>query len=288
MELAVRPHIMSDRERRVIHESLPVGSTVQQVVDRLEFIDPRVREMNLAVFIDGYQLERQYWATTYINEDMTKVEVAAVLQGGGGGKKVLGMIAMLVLAYFTGGMTAGLEEAGWSAGEIMVAKAGIMMVGMLAINAIFAPPRVQNTKSGSKDSTAYGFSGQSNTLKPFGNIPRVYGRHRVVPDIAAQPYTINIGEEQYFTGVYCFGYGQLTLEDFKIGTNPLTNYKDYEIKVHENFTNSSQLELYTQDVWQDGYNLDLKQATGPIPGQHPHRLRRRHRGHHVPDWAGLH
>ena len=263
MELAVRPHLMSDRES-VIKRDIQAGSTIQQAVDQLEFIDPRVRDLNLAVFVNGQRIERDQWAQYRITGAETSIEIAAVLSGGRRGKSVLGLIAIIALSVYAGPLAASLTGTTSGVG-FAFAKAGIMLVGSLAINAIFAPPRISdNTRSTPKESNAYTFSGQNNQVRRFGSLMRIYGRHRVKPDLAALPYTMNIGEDQFFTAIYCFGYGPLKLEDFKIGQNPLTNYKDVTIVVHERFTHPSQLQVYKNDVWQDGYNAELKKNTGPI------------------------
>jgi sulfur carrier protein ThiS len=260
MELAVRPHLMSDREKQVIKDIAP-GTTVQKAIDQLEFIDPRVRKLNLAVFIDGIQLEREYWAETIITDDLKKVEVCAVLQGGRNGKAILATIAIIILAVMSKGWSLTLTgEGGMLAGmSATTVQAGIMIVGSLAINAVFAPPAIKaNTESAQGDtSKAYTFGGQNNSVRPFQPLTRVYGRHRVSPDVAAMPYTVNLGESSFFYGLYSFGYGPLHLEDFKIGTNPLTNYSDYQINVIENYTHPSQLIYYKSDVWQDGYDQKI-------------------------------
>ena len=273
MELEVRPHIMSEREKVVLHHIEP-GTTIQKAIDKMEFIDPRVRELNLAVFIDGYQLEQALWVDTAFDPtSIKKIEIFAVLRGGGSGsgrnKQILALVAIIALAVASQGWSVALTSGsgalvgtGISAG---MAQAGIMIVGQLVISAVFAPPRIRNNTAsaqgdGQGASKAYTFGGQNNSIRPFQPLTRVYGRHRISPDIAANPYTVNVGESNFFYALYSFGYGPLKLEDFKIGTNPLTNYKDYWINIIENYTHPSQLIYYKSDVWQDGYSQKITKA----------------------------
>jgi hypothetical protein len=255
---------MSDRDRAV--KDVPVGSTITEVVSAIHEVDARVKDLNLSVMIDGISLPRSEWDTYRITGNEGRIEVAAVLNGKGG-KQIMALIAIIILAVVAPYIAAALAgPGGLLAGTVSVgvAQAGIMMVGSLIINKIFAPPKVQNTASDNGDrSNAYTFGSQANAVRPFGSIMRVYGRHRVRPDLAAVPYTLNVGDDTYFHAIYCFGYGPLKLEDFKIGTNSLSNYKDYEIVVHEEFTDSAQLELYKKDIWQDGYNSEITKGNLP-------------------------
>lgn len=267
MELVVRPHLLSHRDKRV--EDIDFGMTIAEVVDRIEILDPTVKKYNLAVLIDGHTVPREFWGERRLLKTDRRVEVATVLQGGNGGvKKILGIVA-LVLLYIYAPVIAGAltGEGGALAGaNLAVVKAGVVLVGTLAINAIFAPP-VANNNAGTNGSGAlsptYSFSGQGNQARRYGRLPRIYGKHRYVADLAAMPYTVNVGEDQYFYALYSFGYGPLELEDFKIGQNPLANYRDYEIYVHD-LTSPSQLKLFRSDVWQDSFSFEVKQSTPAV------------------------
>lgn len=257
MEIVVRPHILSNRARRV--EDIDYGMTIQEVVDRIPGIDERVRAGNLAVLIDGVTVPRSAWNVRRISKVDAKVEVMAVLSGGGSGsnKQILALVATVFLFAFAGWAAAGLTSSGGllAGASYLTVKAGIVLVGTLLINAIFKPPLANN--NGAEQSATYGFSGQNNQAKPFGRLTRIYGRHRYIADIAAVPYTVNAGDDQYLYVVYSFGYGPLDLEDFKIGTNPIGNYSDVDMIVHENFTDPSQLQIYRKDVWQDSYSFEM-------------------------------
>lgn len=264
MQVVIRPHLLSTREQFTRYFSL--GTTIAEMAECLGEIDPNVRRHNLAALVDGEMIPREQWETRRLLQTDQRVEFAIVLEGGGGrGKQILGIVAMIALTIMTGGAAAALAPglAGMTGMELatatLVAKAGIMLVGSLLIHALFAPPRTPAT-SASNSSPTYSFSGQSNQPRRFARLPRIYGKYRYVADVAALPYTVNVGDDVYLYCLYCFGYGPLKLEDFRIGQNPLTNYSDYDIEVHENFTDASQLVLYKSDVWQDSLNLEVKQA----------------------------
>jgi hypothetical protein len=263
MELVVRPHLLSSRDKLV--EDIDFGMTIAEVVDRIEILDPTVKKHNLAVLIDGHTVPREFWGERRLLRSDSRVEVATVLNGSGGVKKILGLVALILLYVYAGPIATALT------GEVTgttfaIAKAGVVLVGTLAINAIFAPP-VANNNAGANGSGAlsptYSFSGQGNQARRYGRLPRIYGKHRYVADLAAMPYTVNVGEVQYFYALYSFGYGPLRLEEFKIGQNPLANYRDYEIVVHENFTSPGQLQIYRSDVWQDSFSFEIRN-TAPV------------------------
>ncbi len=260
--VVVRPHLLSTREQFVRYFNY--GMTIADVAEQLYELDPVIRQHNLAALIDGETLPRDQWGERRLHHSDKTIEFAVVLEGGGGqGKQILGLVAMIALTVMSGGAAAGVLGAMNIAAEgtaLLVAKAGIMMVGTLLIHAVFAPPKTPSNAT-PEVSPTYSFTGQSNQPRRFARLPRIYGKHRYVADVAALPYTVNVGDDVYLYCIYSFGYGPLKLEDFRIGQNPLSNYSDYDIEVHENFTDSSQLVKYKSDVWQDSLNLEVKQTT---------------------------
>lgn len=263
MQAVIRPHLLSNREQLLT--DIDFGMTVSEVVGRIVQVNNQLRAGNLAVLIDGETIPQRFWGERRILKTDSRVEIATVLRGGGGNSKaILGTIAIIALSFFAGPMAAALGPGMTTAtGALttagLVAKAGIMLVGSLLVHAVFAPPRT-GANQGGENSPTYSFSGQSNQPRRFARLPRIYGRHRYVADLAAMPYTVNIGADSYIYALYSFGYGPLKLEDFRIGQNPLTNYDNYEIHVHETFTDPSQLKIFKNDVWQDSVSFELRQG----------------------------
>ena len=68
--------------------------------------------------------------------------------------------------------------------------------------------------------------GSKNQKRPHGRIPVLFGRHRIYPDLAANPYTQIIGNRQYFIQLFCGGYKDYTidLESIKLGETSILEF----------------------------------------------------------------
>jgi len=102
-----------------------------------EYVEGLPEEVVWAVGINAEVIPPERWASTYMkpNDFLTIVPVP---QGGGTGKtvlRVIGMLAIAVAAFYTGG--AALEAYGAVAGG--AAGAGVMMAGSLSLNSSLGP-----------------------------------------------------------------------------------------------------------------------------------------------------
>jgi len=61
--------------------------------------------------------------------------------------------------------------------------------------------------------------GGKNQSRLHGRVPVLFGRHRIYPDLAANTHTEIIGNNQYFTQLFCGGYKDCTIDltSFKLG-----------------------------------------------------------------------
>jgi predicted phage tail protein len=212
--------------------------------------------------------------------------------GGGGGKSPIKLVAVLAVmvaaAYFAPmvvGELAGAANAGSlgfaSAAEVAAATGmtkfgaaiaigavgiGISMVGNAIVNAIIPTGSAANrdtglTSYGSSVSTpTYAVTGVRNRANPFGVVPKVYGRRRVYPVLAANTYTESQGDEQYFRALFCFGYGPLQIEDIRIGETSIDDFIGVEYETRQGFDNDSPLTLFTRSVAEDTLSVALTQA----------------------------
>lgn len=66
--------------------------------------------------------------------------------------------------------------------------------------------------------------GGRNQARPHGRVPVLFGRHRVYPDLAANPHTNITGNQQFFTQLFCGGYRDCVIDarSFKLGETPIT------------------------------------------------------------------
>src|SRR5690606_20891485 len=102
-------------------------------------------------------------------------------------------------------------------------------------NALLPPPAPPDLGSDSKygSSPTYQLSGGRNRLRPWEPMTLIFGRHKVVPDLGATPYSDWVNADQYFNQVFHFGLqgGEIEFSDFRIGQTPVTNYSGVNIVV---------------------------------------------------------
>jgi hypothetical protein len=158
------------------------------------------------------------------------------------------MIAVAAFAWWAAPAVAGFIGFGGSALATSIIGAGITMVGGMLMNALIKPPALDigSLSSGgggiggfrgaqssdnrpvaiadAVEAQTYSFGGQSNQSRKYAPAIKVYGRHRVFPAIAVNPFIENAGTESKITTIYDFGLGELVLEDLKIGDAPATSY----------------------------------------------------------------
>ena len=209
-------------------------------------IGQTVRQILIANGVDQYQpivivvndrlLTVREWDTVCPDPGSIINVKAEVAGGGGDGNKVLNtvlmvaVIAIAIYAPYAAGLV--LKSGALTMGGAML-SAGIMIAGSLIVNALvpILPPSAAtiDTASGSNatSSPTYNLSGGSNSIRPYQSMPIVMGTHRFFPDLGALPYTEYRDNDQYLYQIFHFGLSDLTLTDFKIGTNDLTNYSEY-------------------------------------------------------------
>jgi Putative phage tail protein len=255
MDVIVRPHLLSERE--LVRLDVPPGTTIAEMVDAYPW--PPGCTDQVCALINGVAVPPMHWR--YVRpKPGTEVMLALHLHGGKKGKTILALVATIVISIYAPGWgTAIAAQMGMGATAGTIIGAGIMAVGALAISAIFKPPPIKPVESAKNEaSNTYGFSGQSNPIRPYSPVPRIYGMHRVYPDACAAPYTTQVGADTYLIALYNFGYSPLWLSDFRIGDNSVSNFATPpEIYVHDNFVAGQPLNVYTTDAWQDSLSQKI-------------------------------
>ncbi|MCL2212173.1 MAG: host specificity factor TipJ family phage tail protein, partial [Treponema sp.] len=113
--------------------------------------------------------------------------------------------------------------------------------------------------------------GGKNQARQHGRIPVLFGRHRIFPDLAANPHTEIIGNQQYFIQMFCGGYKDcvIDLNSIKLGETPIIEYSktknineimqglDPVIKM-EILQNGEQSSIYPYCVHEDALNAPLQ------------------------------
>ena len=217
------PHpLMPARDRQLLHAHFEPGETLGGYLERTG-IAARIRHRPVLVTIDGLRVPRSFWQHCRPKPG-TLIQVQALVHGGDG-KNPIATVLIIALMVYAPYLAPELAAA--YGGTAAVWQAGIMVVGGMAINAAFPPPNPQLSQGAlgqQAESPTYSLSGGSNRMRPYEPMPVIMGAHRIFPDLGARTYTEFEGEDQYLYQVFDFGYNDLDLSDYKIGTNPIADF----------------------------------------------------------------
>ncbi|HXK71969.1 MAG TPA: host specificity factor TipJ family phage tail protein, partial [Clostridia bacterium] len=234
---------------------------------------------DLRVLVNGILITKEQYETLIVKENDI-ITVKAVPHGGGG-KNILRVVAMIAITAITFGagsflglgyLTAyglGLEALGSVGFQIatFAFSAAWFAGGMSLINAICpvkTPTEGLTNAYDGKTSQSYALSMPSNKSNIWGPVPLLLGHHRFYPPYAAKPYTSVDGENQFLHLLFCAGYNNVTLDEFKLGETDITEYMDtddldrLEMKVHYGFDPSiDEFELVKDNVDETPLSIEL-------------------------------
>ncbi len=187
--------------------------------------------------VNGHFIEKDLWVFTALKATDT-VMVSPRIKDGESGQifKQIAIIAISAVAsYF-------LTPVGGATIYSALAVAAVTIASSLILNALIPPPTLGgadlSTVGGLEDSQMYSIGSQSNQIKRFDSVPKVYGRHRMYPNVAANPYSELATDPdtgqlvQYIYLLYDFGFGPAIVSDLAIGDTPLntTNFTDFQYR----------------------------------------------------------
>lgn len=149
-------------------------------------------------------------------------------QGGGGNSNPLQFVLQIALIAAAFVAPQLLAITGPMAGLL---SAGIMLAGSLLINALIPPTRPPTAFTGSQASPTYTIGAQGNQARLQNVIPVLYGRYRVYPDFAAQPYIENNGNQQYLYQLFCISQGDLSVEKVLIEDTDISSFAEVQYEI---------------------------------------------------------
>ena len=173
-------------------------------------------------------------------------------EGGGGGKSILRIVAMVALAYFTGGaggFAAGLSGSAVGTLGYSIAYAGIMMAGSMLINAMLPPPKSKTSQVVEADDTpTYGIDGPKNSSAEGIVVPVIYGTHRYGGNLI-NAYVTNESATQYLHLLFNCGEGPIGgISDVLLNDTPIANYGDYQIDARLGLPNQAVIPWFGQQI----------------------------------------
>ncbi|WP_444452046.1 host specificity factor TipJ family phage tail protein [Rhodobacter capsulatus] len=186
------------------------------------------RDVPVVAILNGRPVLRAEWRRKLAEGDQL---VFAVLPAGGGGSNPLRTLMMIALAAFAQPLAGMLFSGIGGAAGVFATRLGamgIMLLGAVAINALFPIPRPSQLPS---PSPTYQLDAQGNYARLGAPIPVQYGRLLAYPDLAAQPYTEFAGNEQYLYQLLCLGAGEFEIEEIRIKDTPIDAFSEVETEV---------------------------------------------------------
>lgn len=234
--LIVHPHALTGDGREVFVAGFLDGETLGDYVKRTGVIVPAGP---VAVWHNGHRVPDKLWKRLIPRNGDQVIIRARVLGGGGGGGKVLQTVAMLALvvtaAYFGPAVGAFFGATGATAAAL---GSGLIMIGgSLLVNALLPPPKPSFDAPGRlnqkyETSPTYQIAGGRNRARQWEVMPLVFGRHKVVPDYAANYYTEYVGDDQYLRQAFHFGLqaDSVAITDMRIGDTPISNYQGIQVQ----------------------------------------------------------
>ncbi len=192
---------------------------------------PGIESGAWAVSIGGAVVPRRMWAKTYPKHGM-HIACRAVVA-----KQAVQLVAVAALAYFSGGLAAGLYGA--MGGTFVAANAGLMLsalqmgvfvAGSILINKVLGPkPPKPGEISRDQAREVYSLRSQRNSARAYEPVPALWGEMRVTPDLASQPYAWFNAEEQYLSTILLGGINVHSAADLAIGDTPISSYQEVEV-----------------------------------------------------------
>jgi hypothetical protein len=185
----------------------------------------------------GKIIEKELLPFTQVSES-SEVLIAPRIERGSGGQlfKQIAIIAIAIVAsaFVSPAVGGGIAGA--------LAASAVTVAGVLALNALIPPPGLGGLGGLSglnsfEGSQMYTIASQQNSARKFGKVPKVYGTHRVFPNVAANPYTeIEADPEtgvlvQTFYAIYDFGFGPLDISEIKIGDTFIQDFANAEYRL---------------------------------------------------------
>jgi hypothetical protein len=191
--------------------------------------------------------------------DGDRLEVRFVPNGGGGSSspQETGESMKLVGAGVTG---LGILLTGVGLGAVGLPLIGVgvgLMAGGAVLTSIDTSQKVKDRETPKNDPS---IRGGKNQARQYGRIPVLFGRHRIYPDLAANPFTSIIDGRQYYTQLFCGGYKDCVIDasSFKLGETYLSDFSDGGGVSMEILQNGEASTLYPVCVHEDAVNAPLK------------------------------
>jgi hypothetical protein len=254
---------------RTVDYTVTPDQTIEHIFEYVQ-PDPVLRRA-AHIYINDWYVPRSKWAVVRPKAG-TLITIRAYVPprgGDGGGKDIARnvlLIAVAAAALAFGGPLAGAVGLTGAFGAA-AGQAVIGLGGMLLVNALIPPRNSAPTSNGASqtsDGTTTFIENARNVSDPFGVVGDLFGRMRIVPKLAAAPYTDIVGDDQYLNLLLHCGVGPIEFDEAsaKIAESLLSSFSDYEIEFREGYDTDDPISIFPDTVQQDNFQIRLNEADG--------------------------
>jgi len=207
------------------HHTVEPGLTLAEILESAQ-PDPVLRRHAL-IMVGDRAVPADLWPQVRPKEGAAVA--IRVIPHGGDDKSPLRTILTIAVTVVSGGIASGAISLGLSSTGALVAGAATTMVGRLLVDSI-APPPVPDLGGGIEaDAQRPSIQNARNQARPYQPVWRTFGTDRIVPPLAAKPFTEVQGRDQYLRLAVVWGYGPLEIANVKIGDTPIEDFDDVEV-----------------------------------------------------------
>lgn len=232
------PHPLTPQGKDMAYAAFLPGETLGAYIQRTGVT---IARGPVFVWQNGHPVPESLW-TRLIPRAGDLIVVRARMLGGGGGSKILRAVATIALvvaavaAPYMAGLTATVNGVTSVTMGGAILSGAVMVGGSLLIGALLPPPKATYGQLGTnkfETSPTYAISGGRNRARQWEPMAIIFGRHRVVPDLGAAPYTQQEGDDQYLTQLFHFGLQGtgVAISDIRIGDTPITSYQGVQTQI---------------------------------------------------------
>jgi len=234
------------------------------VTDHTKFLIPA--GVSAYSIIKEYQYDRELYDIVvslnneivecdFIVEEGQIIEFALVPKGGGGGKQILmivAMIAVAIIAPYAAGYV-GLTMGGVAATAIgqAILVAGFMAIGGMIVGSLFKPSMPSSSGIANlENSPTYGWNVAGNSMQQGNPIPILYGKMRIVPQYIGKSIT-SLGDKQYLSVLTALCEGPIdSIYALEINDAPISSFTNILIETRLGTNDQGVIPLWV-DTWTD-------------------------------------
>lgn len=256
-----------DKELKIIK-----GETLESAINRL-FEGTQIKESIPTTFhvsVNGMEIESDMWPHRKLNEEDHVFVCLRIRTDASQAFQAVLTVAIAVAAPYIGPVWAAVA----------------FVAGSYVLSQAFPPPTVNPRDNKISESQMYAISNQSNATRKFDTVIKVYGRHKVFPVVAANPYVEleadpTTGElSQYLYAIYDIGMGPAVVEEVKIGNSYISDFNEVEYNLVDpnkpdinegpwDDATQKNFSIYKGDFSSDGVGAELnsnQSGGGPLAG----------------------